>query len=362
MASAIEKSNLTAMLAGVWKRRWEEDPLGCDEDKVDRSTMVVWTQTPCGIYVDLRLPAGAPGRQDNRDRAKRPEALLANGVCGGEYTDNEIALLLQQKSFAGRLQCSLGDTTDGRALKDDLHLADLVKANAGPIPLCTCFWVRIIDFQPPSGLDIGVCASSSMNTDGTVDMRETGDDASYAEGWHRMAGTSEGPFVALELVSEDGKARKGFWVRTGNRFAYAVGRPEDEEAAVSLACPLLSPKVKDCKGMSLSEAIKFMTNDRGEEMAVVSCYVGLVGEVKDNGLWLIDASNLAELVGCILVASDGKDSLCCSTLCVALDDCGNDVGVGTLLDQTIHSHERGDVVRRWKVVELSSSASLPLSN
>jgi hypothetical protein len=192
-------------------------------------------------------------------------------------------------------------------------------------------------------------------------MRETGDDASYAEGWRRRAGTSDGPFVALELLSEDGIARKGFWVRTGNRFAYAVGRPENEEAAASLACSLLGPKVKECKGMSLSDSIKFMASEKGKEIAVASSYVGLVGEVNDNGSWLIDASNLAELVGCVLVASDGMQPLCCSSLCIALDDCGKDVGEGILLEQTIHSKDRGDVVRRWKIVELSSINSLPLS-
>lgn len=348
---------MTARLAGVWERQWEEDPLGCDDDKIDRTTLVVWTQAPCGIYVDLRIPAGAPGRSKG-NKEKRPEALLARGLNIREYTDEERNLILQQKSFAGRLECSLGDTTNGEALKKDAILADLVKTNAGPLPLCTCFWQREIDYQPPSGgLDVGVCATSPQNSDGTVDMRETGDDASYAEGWRRMVGTSNGPFAALELVSEDGRpTRKGYWVLTGKRFAYAVGRPADETSAEGLECNPLSVEVKKCKGMSLSEAVKTLTNGQDEQMAIALSYVAVIGEVEDiSGSWRVEASNIADLVGCNLIANDGEGP-CCSTLSVSSESGRNDVGEGTLIDQKI-----GHVLRRWKIVELSSSEALPVS-
>ena len=36
------------IVAGVWKRLWEEDPLG-DSAGADRDTLVLWTQTPCGV-------------------------------------------------------------------------------------------------------------------------------------------------------------------------------------------------------------------------------------------------------------------------------------------------------------------------
>ena len=50
-----------AVVAGVWQRQWEQDPLG-DEDGADRDTLVLWTQTKSGIYVDIRIPASSPGR------------------------------------------------------------------------------------------------------------------------------------------------------------------------------------------------------------------------------------------------------------------------------------------------------------
>ena len=47
-------------VAGVWSRQWAEVPL--DSGIFDRETLVHWTQAPCGIYVDIRLPHNAPGR------------------------------------------------------------------------------------------------------------------------------------------------------------------------------------------------------------------------------------------------------------------------------------------------------------
>lgn len=146
-------------------------------------------------------------------------------------------IILRQKSFAGIIDYKAGDTTSsGDAVKKDEILAKLAaerKEDAKGSTLCTCFWRRDIDYQPPSGgLDIGVCASQVLaEEDGSVLLRETGDDASYAEGWFRLPHTNKGPFMALELLEEDGKAgRVGYWVRSGNRFAYAIGRPKDPEA------------------------------------------------------------------------------------------------------------------------------------
>ena len=330
--------------------------------------MVVWTQAPCGIYVDLRLPAGAPGRRGGTTR--RPEALLARSGSGNSEcaSDEERAILMQQKSFAGRLHYSSGDTTDGRALREDGALANLAQQSESVLPLCTCYWERDIDYQPPTGgLDVGVCATGPMNADGTLDMRETGDDAGYAEGWRRMVGTSDGPFVALELVSEDGKdgCRSGYWVRTGNRFAYAVGRPNDEESSVMLGCHPQSGKVKQCVGMSLSEALDSLTADNEvgklEAIDIASTYVAVVGEVDSNGSWHVLASNLANLVGCDLVCGGNEASLCCSSLCVACNDAEVDVGEGALVDQKIVNGSGGHVVRRWRLVELSSPEAFPLS-
>jgi hypothetical protein len=352
---------MSSMLAGVWERKWEEDPLGCEDDKIDRSTLVVWTQTPSGVYVDLRLPAGAPGRRQLiKDREKQPETLAARTLDCSKYTEEDKSVILQQKSFAGRLCCSPGDTTSGDALKKDTVLAELANANAGPIPLCTCFWEREIDYQPPTGgLDIGVCATSPTNADGSVDMRETGDDASYAEGWRRIPGTGSGPFAALELQSEDGTPRKGFWVRTGHRFAMAFGRPDDEESAKSLACHAQSHKVKDFQGKSLSEAVNLLGNGI-DELAIAMSYVGLVGEVKDDGSWRIDASTLPNLVGCDLIANDKDNARCCSTLGLVPSEGHADVGEGTLVHQTIKVNGQVTVVRKWEVVELSSPDALPL--
>lgn len=359
-----DEKKLARTLAGVWERQWEEDPLGCRPGDVDRSTRVVWVQTPCGVYVDLRVPINAPGRSPRQSNVEPcPEAIVGGpNAVNTNYTDQQVMDILLQKSFAGLLHCSVGDTTKGRvALKKDSILADLAKKTDGAIPLCTCFWERIIDYQPPTeSLDVGVCASSPVNEDGTVDMRETGEDGSYAEGWRRVAGTSEGPFVALQLYSENGMSdcRDGFVVRAGTRFAYAVGRPKLEHFAAKLGCDSRSVKIRrDCINSPLSEVLDCIVGDIAttpdEAVAIASTYVAAVGEIDKKGSWRVTASNLAELVGCTLASEDREEPLCCSVLSTD----------GDFVDQVIPTRNGDEAVRRWKVLELTGGAKvLPLQD
>jgi hypothetical protein len=107
-------------VAGVWNREWEEDPLG-DSQGADRETLVLWTQArDSGIYVDLRLPLGSPGRSVEAARSvgihPRPSALTATSMGQQDKligAKNLLNLLLEQKSFAGVIQYSVGDTTSG---------------------------------------------------------------------------------------------------------------------------------------------------------------------------------------------------------------------------------------------------------
>jgi hypothetical protein len=160
-------------MAGVWQRLWEEDPIG-DSLGADRETLVLWTQAPLsGLYVDLRVPKSSPGRSlelaQTAGFVPRPSALEARGSPfeSGSFEEQILlaSVLFRQKSFAGMLEYTVGDTTSGEALSKDTLLAQIA-ANTnsdGVLPLCTCFWKREIDYQPPSGgLDIGVCASESV--------------------------------------------------------------------------------------------------------------------------------------------------------------------------------------------------------
>jgi hypothetical protein len=108
-------------VAGVWQREWEEDPLG-DSQGADRDTLVLWTQSrDSGIYVDLRLPLGSPGRSLEAARGAgihpRPSALAATSMGQQDKlvaaAEGLLDLLLAQKSFAGVIQYSVGDTTSG---------------------------------------------------------------------------------------------------------------------------------------------------------------------------------------------------------------------------------------------------------
>lgn len=401
MTKLVPESTTTAV-AGVWKRLWEEDPLG-DPSSADRATLVYWTQAPqSGLYVDLRLPQQAPGRSLLAAQAAgythpTPEALQAVGLTppsqattpvGTSIDDDQLlAVFAETKSFAGILEYTLGDTTAGEALQKDAELARLAKEAAAntdasggaALPLCTCFWKRMIDYQPPTGgLDVGVCASAPPNTDGSIDLRETGDDASYAEGWHRLPGSaptseaeassSSNSSFALRLLSEDGVERDGFWVRTNQYFAYAIGRPKSAEDAQKLKCHEQSHALKEelSVGKSLKEALDILSKgDTNDRLRLLGSYVAVFGEIestKDSSkgkvCWRIQHSTDPGLVGCSLVGDKMGDGTnpCCST--IALKTPGpKQLQSGAILYQSVAGSQ--NKVRKWKFVELNGKSCLP---
>jgi hypothetical protein len=376
--TTAETSIPPTSVAGVWQRLWEQDPIG-DDANADKDTLVLWTQSPkSGIYVDIRLPKDAPGRTKELAEAAgfqpRPEALQGTGLTplsksAGNPADL-LELFFQQKSFAGVMEFTHGDTTSGEALQKDAELAELAsvaKDHPDNLPLCTCFWRRDMDYQPPTGfLDIGVCASGPPHADGSIDLRETGADGSYAELWHRLPGSDKGPFLALKLLSENGTERTGYWVRTGKHFAYAVGRPENAEKAASLRCHEQSAKLKtDCTGKSLKEAAEFLHSEPSVQMTLLGSYVGVTGELEKSGgscCWKIQHSTDPGLVGCLLVGCfEDTQGLCCSTMS-AIDINGNpktdnELVEGDILYQALVGN--GGPVRKWLVMEISGPSDIP---
>lgn len=361
----MQTSKIMLPLAGVWLRKFEEDPLG-DAAGADRSTLVVWIQSgSSGIYVDIRLPVGSPGRSigDAQEAGivPRPDAIAATGLSDAAKKqllkqDGINDVILRQKSFAGILDFKEGDTTrSGEAIRKDELLATLAaerENDSKGLSLCTCFWRRDIDYWPPSGaLDIGVCASEPMATDGSVLLRETGDDASYAECWERAPDCFKGPFMALELVKEVGGAaghRVGYWVRSGDRFAYAVGRPTASEAHSAVGSCQGSHTISSCVGKTLAEAVSSITKEPCEMLDIAGCYVCVCGEINAAREWIIQHSTNPELVGCLLVGNLNTASLCCSQL--QHSKSGDEEAEQVLADGSM---------RCWKVVELSG-CTLPI--
>ena len=349
-------------VAGVWIRAWEEDPL--HSGVFDKETKVYWLQTPSGIYVDLRLPARSPGLsiETSSGYTKCPGALRANTSVSSDEINHDAttaAVFLDKTSmsFAGTLMCALGDTSTGTALEKDFELAKLVKKQQpeATIPLCTCFWQRHVDFQPPStSLDVGICcaATTVQETDGSIYMRETGVNADYAELWHRLGGSENGPFMALELQEEVEEAnggitikieRRGFWVRVGDHFAYAIGRP-------TAGCNIVT-KV----GSSLADALKD-EETTGSALNKAFTYIAVYGQIQQNGEWRIESSLRPDLVGCSLLGP--KDATnCCSTLTTLTDKSDNSVGT---VVQTLVGPNQTQLFRKWRVVELSDDCTLPL--
>ena len=172
-----------------------------------------------------------------------------------------------------------------------------------------------------------------------------------------MGRTHQGPFLALELVSENGHhARQGFWVRTGNRFAYAIGRPDDPATAAALGCPVESVTVKEHVGKTLEEAMKDSPVPQAQKLAILGSYIGLAGEIfvtDDQEAWRILNSTHPGLVDCHLVGEDmDEDDSCCSVLRGE----SSHPKVGDTVEQIVKGD--GSFVRKWKVVELSD-CSLP---
>ena len=229
--------------------------------------------------------------------------------------------------------------------KKDTILANLAEAAAknpasGALSLCTCFWKREIDYQPPSGgLDIGVCASETPDKDGSVLLRETGDDANYSEGWFRHGDTVHGPFMALELIS---KERKGYWVRAGKNFAYAVGRPVETVAG----CHEKSNQIASQVGKKLPEAVKELVGEKKEAMLdLAASYLCVAGEVIGDS-WKILHSTNPELVQCNLLGGDQK--LCCSHL---------KSEPGGIVTQILATEVGMTPAKReWKIVEMDESS------
>ena len=389
-------------VAGVWSRLFEEDPIG-DIDGADRTTLVYWLQVPTtGTYIDLRLPKDSLGRYENSNSreansiTKSPTSLLGRQfqLSGGDEADSihgvHWNILCNQKSFAGKLTYCKGDastTSHGQALKTDEVLADYVKAD--PTSLCTCYWKRYIDYQPPTGgLDIGICATdpatvpSSKATNGNIDIRETGDDGSYAEGWRRLADTSNGPFFAMEMLSEDSieNARNGYWIRVGNHFAYAIGRPTTENFARELYCSKSSWRLNNDNrivGQLLKDAVEILTTEESdaemkmqEQMAIVGSYVCCIGKVNDDSdgdgrKWKIQHSTHPELVGCHLLGGQNEvdrgkhnTSRCCSWIDSsdvrgAADKSKLEVGTTIVQHVVTGNLPSTSIQRQWKIVEVS---------
>jgi hypothetical protein len=327
----------TQSVAGVWNREWLESPLGTSAAARDVSTFVWWMQSSAGVYIDLRLAVGIPGRQPADSRPIEGLVLNPLALQAVRASDTLYDLVVKNPSildglmdgstasFAGVLNVADGDTTtSGRALQRDSDLAN------GEGELCTCLWHRHVDFQPPSGeLDLGVCRIEPASPDdGSVFMRETGEDASYAEGWRKYGGAID-PKMTLTLHSENGHTdlRTGYWLRLGERFAYVVGRPQSPGAAATLGCHEGSIHVASTVGSkNLAQCLEGLSSLR-DKLDVAMSYVAVMGHIDDAGQCLVHYSTNPELVGVVLPEG------------IVSDD-------GTMVTQSI-----GNVTRVWMVVE-----------
>ncbi len=228
-ANALHLTNLQ----GLWNRSLIAWPDG----RRDETTAVHWLQGP-SLYIDLRQPAARPDFTDTR--------LLT------EVTDGQLAWLVRQEGFAGRLRFADGWFE----------------------------WGREIDFQPQA--IYSDCGQLRFEADYMI---EVGRDIPYIEHWYRAAVGDATQTVALRLRAPDG--RKASLVRTGEVFMLAVDR--------AVALPNL-PDLHACVAAA---------GTREEQLALVDCELS-VGRVGPHA-WRIEHSSLPWREGLVFkLRCDGR--------------------------------------------------------
>lgn len=232
-AGANELALAPDWLVGLWRRRSIE----LEDGTVDQSSRVFWAQT-LNLFVDIRIPIS------------RPNPAGCRGFR--DFTIDQLSELCEQHAFAGHV-----------VLKDE-----------------TCTWVRLIDFQPPTGRpDTG-----RLILDGDI-LHEFGGantvmGLEYHETYHRDTDGKE-KRVALRLESCNGRLLGGrspgdaILVVLDDRFVFARGRSRP-----------LSP------AETLREVVASADGDRAAIEDYLDCEIsmGLLGS--DARHWQIELSTL----------------------------------------------------------------------
>lgn len=197
---------------GVWRRTL----LRTADGQEDRATRVFWMQTAV-LHADLRVPDPAPTNIDQR---------------------------IDQAGFAG--------ITDVQGER--------------------CQWLRLLDFHPDSGTDVGLMQFTAPD-----ELRETALDGSYLEIWQRLP-ASVGTTQALWLVAAGEVQRRACLLLAGDYFMFVADRP-----------------IPTRKGLSLAAQVSELSADQTELMLGCECSLGRItgGKVP----WEITLSTLPGRTG-----------------------------------------------------------------
>lgn len=166
----MTSSICTKSFRGVWRRTELFEPKGQLGPAADREKVVIWVQSSCGLFIDIRV---CPNVEDNTNP-------------------------LNLKSFAGKGEYD-------SSLK---HFT----------------WTRVMDFRPPGNPDVGLVNFTSTDVieeDGVL----AGDD--FKEIWTQQLDNvyltnNSGDFVS-EVQTLCGK-RKGYFFVVGDYFAFTLSR------------------------------------------------------------------------------------------------------------------------------------------
>lgn len=176
--------SLLRQLTGAWRLVQREEPIGTIVEQYTKGEGPVRLQAPRGLFIELR----------------------ATKVDGGKQ---------REASFGGRC----------RTMEEDGKIV--------------CTHLRTVDFQPP-----GVFAPRWHITVGASRLEAVSHPGNEClELWARYGSAEESGVVALELQSEmpePKKARCGFWLFIGRRFARLLGQTRGSGLVAGTCCRSLA--------------------------------------------------------------------------------------------------------------------------
>lgn len=227
---------------GVWKRTSLFEPKASLTPHVDSEMIVIWIQSSCGLFIDIRVPPN--------------QSASATSI-------------LRTKSFAGHAD-----------YKPDQALLT---------------WTREIDFRYPSQPDQGYIKWISENKIEEINVDDSDD---YLEIWDRfecLPGANDVNLIEFAARGVHGVTRRpGFLIVTKGYFAFSCGRENDDELNSKVQqyfqapeSSLLSPSSSDDSSSTLSYITDHLTvvgqcSDWKVQYSTEPLYIGY--QLNDGGL------------------------------------------------------------------------------
>lgn len=289
--------------AGVWSRSHLFEP---KDTLIDTSTTVIWVQSPCGAFIDVRIPHAdawrstdeAPASQHLHIQPQR-RAKLVKSFAGAATFDASTSHLTWTRHIDNRLPgtpdvglmldlttkmvATAGSSVPSPAGSASNATAPPSAVVAAAVPVTVPMVVQEDSVLPDDDyreiwarLDVPTGLSDVVDTDGAGD---TNDDTSHD--------------CAVQLAHASDPSRLGYYIRRGRWWALALARPSNAAAAAGVDQTTAMATDDDIRryfdatgaGAFASSARQSdpstapATGDDGRVFALVQQYLGCIGTV-----------------------------------------------------------------------------------